>query len=133
MINLHDVENLESVNRVIYTYMPKFTLTFCQSFWLQTLIYYGRISKWPMNTIHMHIASSNFFFGSPWFNNYYGSKVIQQREKCKGTNGDIKKERMGWKQENVKGWNVWRNDKSCKIFSLWTLPCCSPCLSCSQM
>jgi hypothetical protein len=33
---------------------------------------------------------------------------------------------MGWKEENVKGWNIWRNDKSCKIFSLWTLPCCFP-------
>lgn len=30
----------------------------------------------------------------------------------------MKKEGMGWKEENVKGWNIWRNDKSCKIFSL---------------
>lgn len=65
-------------------YMPKFTLRFCQSFLLQTLIYYGRMNEWPMNTIHMHILQVFFFF-SPWVsmiqNNYYGSKVIQQRKK----------------------------------------------------
>jgi hypothetical protein len=65
----------------------------------------------------MHIASFNLFFWVSMIqNNYYGSKVIQQRKKCKGTNRDMKKEGMGWKEENVKGWNIWRNDKPCKSF-----------------
>jgi hypothetical protein len=51
-------------------------------------------------------------------NNYYGSKVIQQRKKRKGTNGDMKKEGMGWKEENVKGWNIWMNDKSLQNLSI---------------
>lgn len=69
----------------------------------------------------MHIASFNMFF---W--GLHDSKQLlwkqsnsTKEKNAKGTNGgDMKKEGMGWKEENVKGWNIWRNDKSCKIFSL---------------
>jgi hypothetical protein len=38
----------------------------------------------------------------------------------------MKKEEMGWKEENVKGWNIWRNDKLCKIFFIVSSPMLFP-------
>ncbi len=90
-------KTLQVLNHVIYTYMRKFTLTFGQSFLLQTLIYYGRMNEWPMNTIHMHIASFNIFFGSPWF------KTITMEAKWFNKGKNAKAQIVTWRKREWVG------------------------------